>query len=158
MSAAHDLAPLFRRDLTRLSQEIEAFPSDEALWQKLPGVTNAAGNLTLHIEGNLREYVGRQLGNLAYARTRELEFSLRGIRRDELGIRIAELRQLIPSVIGRLSPEQMDTEYPEAVLGVAIPTRQFLIHLLGHLNWHLGQIDYLRRVLTGDGAIKLAGL
>jgi hypothetical protein len=158
MSATKDLAPLFRRDLTRLVQQIEAFPNDEALWQTLPGVTNAAGNLVLHLEGNLREYVGRQLGKLPYKRTRELEFSSKGISRSELGTRIAELRRSIPSVIEGLSPQQMGTEYPEKVLGVAISTQEFLFSLYGHLNWHLGQIDYLRRAFTGDGAIKMAGL
>jgi hypothetical protein len=158
MSATNELASLFDRDLTRLSQQIQAFPNDDALWQTLPGVVNAAGNLALHIEGNLREYVGRQLGNMPYSRNRELEFSLSGVSRLELGSRLAELRQLVPSVIAALSSQQMEREYPEVVLGVAISTRQFLIHLSGHLNWHLGQIDYLRRILTGDGAIRLAGL
>ncbi len=158
MSASNDLAPLFRRDLTRLGQQIEAFPGDEALWQSLPGVTNPAGNLALHIEGNLREFVGRQLGKLPYNRNRELEFSLRGMSRNKLGTRIAELQRVIPAVIAELSSEQMEREYPEMVLGVAISTQEFLIHLYGHLNWHLGQIDYLRRILTSDGAIKQAGL
>lgn len=158
MTMASDLAPLFRRDLTRLSQQVEAFPNDEALWQTLPGVTNAAGNLALHIEGNLREYIGRQLGKLPYTRNRELEFSTKGMSRRELGTRIAELRRSIPEVIEHLSSEQLDTEYPKVVLEIATSTRQLLIHLHGHLNWHLGQIDYLRRVLIGGGAIKLAGL
>jgi len=158
MTMTSDLAPLFRRDLARLSQQVEAFPNDEALWQTLPGVMNAAGNLALHIEGNLREYIGRQLGNLPYQRNRELEFSTKGMSRRELGTRIAELRRSIPEVIEHLSSEQLDTEYPEVVLEIATSTRQLLIHLHGHLNWHLGQIDYLRRVLIGDGAIKLAGL
>ena len=158
MSTATELAALFRRDLARLGQEIDAFPSDEALWQTLPGVTNAAGNLALHIEGNLREYVGRQLGKLSYTRKRPLEFSSRGVSKHELCNRIAELCQSIPSVIEQLSSEQLEMEYPEVVFEFAIPTRQFLISLCGHLNWHLGQIDYLRRALTGDGAIKLAGL
>jgi hypothetical protein len=158
MTAVKDLAPLFRRDLTRMGQQIEAFPNDEALWQTIPGITNAAGNLALHIEGNLREYVGRQLGNLPYKRTRDLEFNSKGISRSELGTRIAELRRSSPDVIEKLSSEQMEMEYPEMVLGVAISTQGFLFSLYGHLNWHLGQIDYLRRALTGDGAIKMAGL
>lgn len=158
MSATHDLAPLFGRDLTRLGQQIDAFPNDETLWQTHPGVTNAAGNLALHIEGNLREFVGRQLGKLPYNRNRQLEFSLRGISRNELSTRIAELRRSIPSVIEGLSSEQLEMEYPEKVLEVAISTRELLIHLYGHLNWHLGQIDYLRRALTSDGAINQAGL
>jgi hypothetical protein len=151
MSITSDLAALFGRDLAKLSQQIEAFPTDEALWQTLPGVTNPAGNLALHIEGNLREFVGRQLGNLPYERRRELEFSSKGGSRDELSTRLAELTRSIPSIIEALSSEQMKMEYPEVVLGAATSTQEFLIHLYGHLNWHLGQVDYLRRILLKDG-------
>jgi len=151
MGITSDLASLFGRDLAKLIQQIEAFPTDEALWQTLPGVTNAAGNLALHIEGNLREFVGRQLGNLPYERKRELEFSSKGQSRDELSKRLAEVRRSIPPIIKELSAEQMQMEYPEVVLGAATSTQEFLIHLYGHLNWHLGQIDYLRRILLTDG-------
>jgi Protein of unknown function (DUF664) len=147
MSTANDLAFLFRRDLAKLSKQIESFPSDEALWKTLPGVTNAAGNLALHIEGNLREFVGRQLGQIPYLRNRALEFSASGVSRDQLVARLTELRDAIPSVIENLTQEQMDMEYPQVVLEAAMSTKQFLIHLYGHLNWHLGQVDYLRRIL-----------
>ncbi len=147
MSLTRELAALFGRDLARLAQHIEAFPNDEALWQTLPGVTNSAGNLTLHIEGNLREYVGRQLGKIPYQRTRDLEFSSKGIGKAELGRRLAELERVIPPVISALTPEQMESEYPEMVLKTPMSTREFLIHLYGHLNWHRGQVDYLRRVM-----------
>jgi hypothetical protein len=150
----NDLADLFRRDLTRLIRQIEAFPTDEMLWQTVPGITNAAGHLVLHIEGNLREYIGRQLGGVAYHRNRQQEFTATGLRREDLAVRIEELRGVIPSVVESLSPEQMEREYPEIVLEAALPTQAFLIHLYGHLNWHLGQVDYLRRALLGDGAIR----
>ena len=151
MSITSDLASLFSRDLAKLSQQIESFPTDEALWQTLPGVMNSAGNLALHIEGNLREFVGRQLGNLPYERKRELEFSSKGASRDELHTRLDELRRSIPSVIQALSSEQLEMEYPEVVLEVTTTTREFLFHLYGHLNWHLGQIDYMRRILLTGG-------
>jgi hypothetical protein len=151
MSITSDLAFLFDRDLAKLSQQIEAFPTDEALWQTLPGIKNSAGNLALHIEGNLREFVGRRLGNLPYERKRELEFSSKGVSRDELSKRLEELKRSIPSVIKNLSAEQLEMEYPEVVLGTATSTQEFLIHLYGHLNWHLGQVDYLRRILLKDG-------
>ena len=154
MSITSDLRFLFDRDLGKLSQQIESFPNDEALWQTLPGVTNAAGNLALHIEGNLREYVGRQLGNLPYQRKRDLEFSSKGLSRAELSTHLAELRRSIPTVIEELSAEQMEMEYPEVVLGTPISTQQFLIHLHGHLNWHLGQVDYLRRIMLKDGVAR----
>lgn len=158
MTINHTLAPLFRRDLTRLGQQIEAFPGDDVLWQTTLHFTNPPGNLVLHLEGNLREYVGRQLGNVPYVRDRPLEFSTRGVSKQELIARVAELRQLIPSVVEKLSPEEMEKDYPEVVLGVAMSTAAFLIHLYGHLSWHLGQIDSQRRALTGGGAIRLAGL
>ena len=147
MSTATELASLFTRDLNRLRKQIASFSNDEALWQTLPGVINPAGNLALHLEGNLREYVGRQLGQQPYNRTRDLEFSLKGLSRDEVGSRLEELSQTIPSIIERLSLDQMEMEYPQVVLDVAMTTQQFLFHLYGHLNWHLGQMDYLRRVL-----------
>jgi DinB superfamily len=158
MTMTADLASLFRRDLTRLGQQVEAFPQEELLWQAPPQFTNPPGNLVLHLEGNLREYVGRQLGNVPYARNRPLEFSVRGVPKQELLTRVAELRELIPPVIERLAPDQMERVYPEVVLEVPMSTAAFLLHLYGHLNWHLGQIDSLRRALTGGGAIRLVGL
>lgn len=77
MSIAIELAALVRRDLTRLLQQLQAFPNEAALWQTVPGISNSAGNLVLHLDGNLREYVGRQLGGLPYQRQRNLEFSLK---------------------------------------------------------------------------------
>jgi hypothetical protein len=155
MAIHSELISLFTRDLRRVAQEIEAFPTDESLWQTAPGVTNSAGNLALHLEGNLREYIGRQLGGIAYTRQRPLEFSTTGLTRADVAARIDVVRE---SVIPTLATVDLDTIFPENVLGQPLTTRQFVFHLLGHLNYHLGQIDYLRRMNTGDGAIKLTGL
>ena len=158
MSASQELADLFARDIARLIQELKAFPDTPSVWQTAPGVSNAAGTLALHLEGNLREYIGRQLGHLEFTRDRPLEFSARGLDRDDVIARIEDVRDSIPQVIARLSPEQLEARYPENVLGQPLTTRQFLIHLAGHLNYHLGQVDYLRRFVTGHAAIDLASL
>lgn len=155
MAIHSELISLFTRDLRRVAQEIEAFPTDESLWQTAPGVTNSAGNLALHLEGNLREYIGRQLGGIAYTRQRPLEFSTTGLTRAEVAARIDAVRE---TIIPTLATADLDALFPENVLGQPLTTRQFVLHLLGHLNYHLGQIDYLRRMNTGDGALKLAGL
>jgi uncharacterized damage-inducible protein DinB len=155
MAIHSELISLFTRDLRRVAQEIEAFPTDESLWQTAPGVTNSAGNLALHLEGNLREYIGRQLGGIAYTRQRPLEFSTTGLTRADVAARIDAVRE---TVIPALAKADLDALFPENVLGQPLTTRQFVFHLLGHLNYHLGQIDYLRRMNTGDGAIKLTGL
>lgn len=155
---AQELAALFDRDLTRVTQELRAFPDTAALWAVAPGVSNAAGTLALHLEGNLREYLGRQLGNLEYTRDRAREFSARDVPQQELLDRIAELRETIPPVIRELAPEALAGAYPEPYNDAAISTQQFLLHLLSHFNYHLGQIDYLRRFTSGAGAIELATL
>jgi DinB superfamily len=158
MMLSAELAALFARDLARLIQELKAFPDTASVWKTAPGVTNAAGTLALHLEGNLREYIGRQLGQIAFKRDRPLEFSARGVERDELIARLEAVKAQIPPVIAALSDAQLDAVYPEVVAGKPMTTRQFLVHLEGHLNYHLGQIDYLRRITTGKGAIDLAGL
>lgn len=151
-SISTELAALFTRDLARLVRQLDAL-DDARLWQVRAGVTNSAGNLMLHLSGNLREYVGRQLGGVPYVRDRPREFAARDVSRSAMRADLAELATLIPGVIGRLAAARWDDPYPENVLGEPLTNRQFVIHLYGHLNYHLGQIDYLRRVLTGDGAL-----
>ena len=153
---ARELAELFARDIARVIQELRAFPDTASVWKTAPGVTNAAGTLALHLEGNLREYIGRQLGKIPYTRQRPLEFSARDVERDELISRLDAVHAQIPRVIAELSDAQLDAHYPEEFHGTPMTTRQFLIHLEGHLNYHHGQMDYLRRFATGDGAIALA--
>jgi len=158
MSLATEMAALFRRDLTRLVQEIGAFPDGSILWQGAPGISNSAGNLALHLEGNLREYIGRQLGGVAYQRQRDAEFAGTGLPAKVLAERIEGVRELVVGVISGLSIAQLEAVYPEDVLGVPLSVQQFLISLHGHLNYHLGQIDYLRRFLTQGAPIDFAGL
>ena len=153
-----ELAELYRRDLTRLMQELQAFSDDEALWRIAPGVSNSAGNLTLHLEGNLRKYIGRQLGHVPYNRQRSLEFSLRDIPAAELMQRIEAVKEMVPGIVSGLSPLELESTCPEMVFGVPISNLQLLLSLYGHLNYHMGQIDYLRRVLTGGTKIEFAGL
>jgi uncharacterized damage-inducible protein DinB len=150
MSITNELAALFRRDLAKFAKQIESFPTDELLWQTLPGVINPAGNLALHIEGNLSEFVGRQLGGLPYQRNRDLEFSSKDGSRADLSARLTKLGESIPAVIEGLNADQLEKEYPQLVLDRSMSIGEFLIHLYGHLNWHLGQVDYLRRLLTKD--------
>jgi hypothetical protein len=156
-SLSQELADLFLRDVTRLLQEVQAFPDTAALWATAPGVSNAAGTLVLHLEGNLREYIGRQLGGIDYERDRPREFSARDVARDELIRRVEGLRDLVPGVIRALPDARLAAPYPESYHDAVLSTRMFLIHLLTHLDYHR-QIDYLRRVATGAGAIALAGL
>ena len=119
---------------------------------------NSAGNLVLHLEGNLREYIGRQLGRVDYSRVRDQEFALAGISRDDLVQRMEDVKRLVTKVVSELNDGQLAAPYPERVLEATLSSHDFLVHLHGHLNFHLGQIDYLRRILTEGSAVAFAGL
>jgi hypothetical protein len=153
-----ELAALYSRDIQRFIQELQAFPDTASLWQTAPGVTNSAGTLALHLEGNLREFIGRQMGQIPFKRDRPLEFSTRGVEQAELVARLEAVRDSIPKVIAALSDAELAANNSELYMEKPITRHQFLVHLNGHLNYHLGQVDYLRRFVTGKAAIDLAGL
>ena len=144
-----DLVKLFDRELDKLIAELELFESEAALWADAAWISNAAGNLALHIVGNLNQYIGVRLGGTDYLRDRPAEFGSRDIPRHELIARVSATKTMLETVLVRLDAAQLEEVYPEEVLGYAMTTRYLLIHLYGHLNYHLGQVNYLRRVLHG---------
>ena len=155
---AAELAALYSRDLTRLVQELRAFPDTASVWKTVPGVSNAAGTLALHLEGGLRHFIGLRLGQINYKRDRPLEFTARGVERDDLIARLEAVQESIPKVIASLGDAKLDEIDPNNGTDKPLTNRQWLIHLYGHLSYHLGQVDYIRRVVTGNGAIELAQL
>lgn len=141
------LKKLFNRDLTRLKEEIEAYRNEANLWRIEQAITNPAGNLCLHLIGNLNTYIGATLGGTGYIRNRELEFSLKDIPKQQLINMIEEITKVISETLEHLTNEQIDGEYPLLVFEEKTSTEFFLVHLTTHLTYHLGQINYHRRLL-----------
>lgn len=144
---SQNLKSLFTRDLNKLKTEIEAYQDEANIWKTDKSVSNSAGNLCLHLVGNLSHFVGAILGNSGYVRTRELEFSLKDVPRTELIKKIEETLHIVTSTLDNLSTEDLEKEYPLEPFGYAMTTEYFLMHLFGHLSYHLGQINYHRRLL-----------
>lgn len=138
---------LFTRDLNQLKKEIESYQNEEAIWKIDKDILNSAGNLSLHLVGNINHFIGAILGNSGYVRNRELEFSLKNIPKTELILQIENTIEVVHSSLDQLSEEDMNKEYPIEALGYPMTIEYFLIHLFGHLNYHLGQINYHRRLL-----------
>lgn len=141
------LRSLYQRDLNKLKTEIEAYQNEGNLWKIDKNISNSAGNLCLHLIGNLNHFIGAHLGNTGYVRNRELEFSLKDIPRTELIEKIEATTAMIDSVLNQLPETEMEKEYPLVVFEDKMTTGYFLIHLLSHLDYHLGQINYHRRLL-----------
>lgn len=142
------------RDLASLAREIEAYPDDTTPWYTPPGISNAAGTLALHCAGNLQHFVGACLGGTGYVRDRAAEFSRRGASRAALVAELDRARAVVDTVLATLPAERRAAPFPQEFQGKAIGTEQFLVHLATHLAYHLGQVDYHRRLVTGQGALE----
>lgn len=143
------------RELRALQREVEAYPDDELPWRLVPGISNPTGSLTLHLAGNLQHFVGAVLGGSGYVRDRDREFTRRDVSRREL---VAEVERTIGAVEVALEGADdalLAAEYPLPLAGRRVATGTFLVHLVSHLGYHLGQVDYHRRML--DPSAKAAG-
>lgn len=127
-----------------------AYPDDGTVWKVPPGIANSAGTLVLHLCGNLRHFVGAVLGGTGYVRDRDLEFSRRDVTRGELTKELAAAQSDVAKTFSQLDQAALDRPYPQPVGGATVDTADFLVHLIAHLGYHLGQVDYHRRLVTGS--------
>ena len=141
------LIELFERDLQRLKTEIELYKDEDNLWVLKEGISNTAGNLCLHLVGNLNHFIGATLGNSGYVRHREDEFSLKNIPRQDLLINIANCILVVKNTFSKLSDADMEKDFPLEKHGTIVSNMHMLMHLYAHLSYHLGQINYHRRLL-----------
>lgn len=141
------LAQLFKRDILKLKTEISAYTDESKLWSTTAQISNSGGNLCLHLLGNLQYYIGNVLGGNGYTRNRPAEFSQKNIPHTELIHAIEQTEQVVVNTIRSLPIETLQKDFPEKVFEHSMTTEYFLIHLLAHLDYHLGQINYHRRIL-----------
>ncbi len=142
------LSKLYDRDLLKLKSEVEAYKNEADLWLVKAEISNSAGNLCLHLIGNLNHYIGHQLGGTDYQRNRPLEFSEKNVPRAVLIEKIEATRAMLQLILPNLSSETLSQNHTEEFYGGKDSNEFFLIHLLSHLNYHLGQINYHRRLIN----------
>jgi len=162
MSLHADLSRLFGRELAALRDELLAYPDEQMIWALPPGLPNSAGTLTLHLVGNLRWFIGAQLGASGYERNRPLEFSARDVPRATLIAGIDSAADEVTRALASLEDSDLERPYPPEIASIRVSTALFLQHVASHLAYHLGQVDYHRRIVTGSslsvGALALASM
>jgi len=141
------LKSLFNRDLNKLKTEIESYPEESQIWAVDKNISNSAGNLCLHLIGNLNTYIGAELGKTGYIRDRPLEFTLKNISRPVLLEKINETINVVNHTLDSLNETDLEKNYPQIVFEKEMTTGFFLVHLSTHLAYHLGQINYHRRLI-----------
>lgn len=142
-----ELNLLFQRDLTKLEQELLSYYKESSLWVIDHQIANSAGNLALHLFGNLRQFIGFDLGGFPYERNRDREFGAKGEPRDGLIQELQEVKKVVELSLLNFPEERLSDTSLHAFFGYPMSIGYFLIHLYGHFNYHLGQINYHRRML-----------
>jgi hypothetical protein len=141
------LANFYERDIRKLIEEVNLFKNEEDLWKIAGNVKNSCGNLVLHIIGGLNYFIGSTLAQTGYVRNRDEEFTKKGVERKKLVTQLEELIPMINKTLNALTEEQMQADYAIFFDEPNTSYSYVLVQLLLHLNYHLGQVNYLRRIL-----------
>jgi len=144
----HSLSELLIRDLTKIQAELGLYEDEKLIWKTTDSILNSAGNLALHIAGNLQHFIGSVLGDNGYVRQRELEFSSKDIPVREVIEELDRTKMAVSSTLDKLNEQDLSKSFPVNVFGHEMTTELFLLHLLSHTSYHLGQINYHRRLLN----------
>jgi uncharacterized damage-inducible protein DinB len=141
------ISELLLRELSKIRAELERYSSEDAIWETSPGISNSAGTLALHVAGNLQHFIGSVLGGTDYVRNREFEFSAHGLPLKALLNELVNAELAVKETLDGLDPGRLELPYPIEVFGKPMNTEWFLLHLVSHASYHLGQINYHRRTL-----------
>lgn len=138
---------LIARDLDRLRTEIESYKDESNMWRLSGDISNTSGNLCLHICGNLKHFIGAEMGKTGYIRKRDEEFSLKDVSKSELIEDILNTKQIVTSCLEVIDEDVLSQKCSFERLGQSMSNHSFLIYIAAHLNYHLGQINYQRRLM-----------
>jgi uncharacterized damage-inducible protein DinB len=141
------LIDLYEKELDKLAEEISAYESDEQLWKVQEGILNSGGNLCLHMTGSLQHFIGATLGDSGYIRNRDAEFKLKNIPRQKLLEEIANSKRIVTDTLEQVSKKELDSSFPIMVFDEPATTEFMLVFFLKHLSYHVGQVNYHRRLV-----------
>ena len=142
-----ELIAFFEDELNKLITELELYKDEENIWSIENNISNSAGNLSLHLVGNLHTFIGKEIGTTHYIRNRELEFSQKNVSRATLINSINDTIEMVRTSLLQLSDEELKDDYPSMKFSKVVSNEYLLVHLLKHFTYHLGQINYHRRLL-----------
>ncbi len=148
----NELKAFLLRDIASMERELELYPDDSSVWKNVAGLPNPAGNLILHVSGSLQHFFGATLGDTGYVRNRDAEFTNRDVPRSELRKELAGARQGVLAAFERLTEERLEQPFPVRITDTELSTRLTILQLVTHVAYHLGQLDYHRRMVTGNPA------
>ncbi len=141
------LIDLYEKELDKLAEEISAYETEEQLWKISGDILNSGGNLCLHLTGNLQHFIGATLGDSGYIRNRDAEFKLKNIPRQKLLEEISNSKRIVIDTLEQISKKELDSNFPISLFDEPATTEYMLVYFLKHLSYHVGQVNYHRRLV-----------
>lgn len=143
-----NISPLYEKDINKLIEEISLYKNEEDIWKLEGAILNTAGNLALHLTGSLNYFIGNILGQTGYVRERDKEFSLKDIPQEKLLADLHEMKEIVVNTLSQLTDEDLQKDFPLKINSQTMSTADTLVFFLAHLNYHLGQLNYHRRIIA----------
>ncbi len=141
-----------RRKLRQLADRIAdclSRLSEEQIWSRGGRHQNAAGNLVLHLCGNVRQWIGHGAGGLPDIRARDAEFAAHGgLSRTELIERLDAVLREADAILEGLTPQRLRESV--TIQGYRVTVLEAVYHAVEHFSQHTGQIIFITKWLTGE--------
>lgn len=131
----------------RLRDCVESL-TDEQVWWRPNEASNSIGNLMLHLNGNVRQWLVTSFNGTEDNRTRSAEFNERArIARSTLIERLGATVQDAAAVLSRLTEADLLAKFQ--IQGYDGTGLDAVYHVIEHFGMHYGQIVYITKLLRG---------
>ena len=138
---------LLQVHLPRIAACVRTLSSEQIWWRANPA-SNSVGNLALHLEGNVRQWIVSGLGGAPDFRQRDKEFSELGpVPRRTLLARLRKAVSEADRVMRKLDAKALARTY--SIQGFRVTGLEAVFHVAEHFSHHAGQIILLTKLLGG---------
>ena len=145
---------LCREYPNKISLCLAALP-DSAVWARSDASSNSIGNLLLHLEGNVRQWIISSVGGAPDHRHRSAEFdAVAGGTAKDLFAKLRATLDEVDVVLARLTEADLATR--RVIQGRDVSVFDAVYHVTEHFSMHTGQIILLTKLHT-PGAVKFYG-
>jgi uncharacterized damage-inducible protein DinB len=131
----------------RLKQCVEPL-NDDQIWWRPNEASNSIGNLLLHLNGNVSQWLLTSFARQQDLRNRPLEFSEQGpLPKSVLVERLGTTIQQACDLLARLTSADLLATYE--IQGYKVRGLEAIYHVVEHFGQHFGQISYIAKSVTG---------
>lgn len=135
----------------KIAAALRSMPPDK-LWWRPHAQANSAGNIVLHLCGNVRQWIVAGVSGAPDVRNRDAEFAaVDGLSCEELVAELETSCAAVRDVLTALSPEALSET--RCIQGRNTTVFSAIYHVVEHFSGHAGQVILLAKSFT-PGAVR----